>query len=72
MVLYIEDDVFAILRSTNLKTWEETHRFSLEKAWECPDLLKIPKEDGGFKWMFWCAVGFYFWGDFDGYQFHTD
>ena len=72
MVLYIEDDVFAILRSTNLKTWEETHRFSLEKAWECPDLLKVPKEEGGSQWMFWCADGYYYWGDFDGYEFHTD
>lgn len=72
MAIYVEENIFAILRSEDLASWQETDRFALEKAWECPDLIKIPDEKGGYKWMFWCADGFYFWGEFDGYKFKTD
>lgn len=72
MVLFIQDNDFGIYRSTDLAEWKETQRFTLEKAWECPDLLKVPCEEGGYKWMFWSADGFYYWGEFDGYTFETD
>ena len=29
-------------------------------------------EGGGSRWMFWTADGFYFLGDFDGYEFKSD
>lgn len=69
MVLYLKDRDFAILRSANLKDWEMTQRFALEDAWECPDLIRVPVEEGGFRWVFWSADGFYFLGEFDGYTF---
>ena len=72
MLLYLEETDFAIYRSADFKNWEETQRFKLDKAWECPNLLKVPIEDGGFKWMFWAADGFYYWGEFDGYTFKSD
>lgn len=69
MVLYLKERDFAILRSGNLKDWEMTQRLSLPDAWECPDLVRVPVEEGGFRWVFWCADGFYFIGEFDGYTF---
>lgn len=72
MVLWLEMNDFAILRSTDLAQWEQTERFTLEEAWECPDLVKLTNESGEEKWMFWSADGFYYWGEFDGYHFQTD
>ncbi len=72
MCLWLEGNDFAILRSVDLKEWSITDRLTLEKAWECPDLVKIPTEDGRGKWLFWSADGFYYWGEFDGYRFFTD
>lgn len=69
MVLYLEKNEFAILRSENLTDWRMTQQLTLEDAWECPDLVRIPVEGGGSRWVFWCADGFYFVGDFDGYTF---
>ncbi len=75
MVLYLEGNDFGIFRSKDLKHWEKSQHFTLPEAWECPDLLCVPAEDASgspSKWMFWTADGFYYWGDFDGYQFVTD
>ena len=72
MILYLEENDFGIFRSPDLKEWTQTQRFSVEKAWECPDLLKIPCVNGEDAWMFWCADGFYYWGSFDGYEFVSD
>ncbi len=69
MVLYLEKNEFAILRSTDLVDWKLTQRLELEDAWECPDLFQVPVESGTSRWVFWCADGFYFLGDFDGYSF---
>ena len=71
MVLYLEKNDFGIFRSKDLKDWEQTDRFTIEKAWECPDLLCVPGPDGE-KWMFWSSDGFYYWGEFDGYTFSSD
>lgn len=69
MVLYLEGFDFAVFRSEDLKNWTMTQKIHLEDAWECPDLVRVPVEGGGSRWMFWCADGFYFLGDFDGYTF---
>lgn len=72
MALYLDQNDFAIFRSKDLKNWKKSQSLTLEGAWECPDLRKIPVEGGGEKWMFWSADGFYFLGDFDGFEFKTD
>lgn len=72
MVLYLQRNDFGIFRSEDLEHWEQTQEFTLDQAWECPDLREIPIESGGTKWVFISADGFYFLGDFDGYQFETD
>lgn len=69
MVLYLEENDFAILRSGNLSDWTLTQRITLDNAWECPDLFQVPVEGGGDRWVFWCADGYYYLGDFDGYKF---
>lgn len=72
MVLFLEGNQFGIFRSENLQSWVCTQTLELDKAWECPDLREIPVEGGGSKWVFWSADGFYFLGEFDGFQFMTD
>ena len=72
MVLYLENNDFGVFRSTDFKNWGKSQHLTLDKAWECPDLLKVACDDGSYKWMFWSADGFYYWGDFDGYKFTSD
>lgn len=72
MVLYLKANDFMILRSKDLKNWKKTQVLTLDQASECPDLREVPVEGGGSKWMFWTADGFYFLGDFDGYEFKSD
>lgn len=69
MILYLDKNEFAILRSDNLMNWRLTQQFSLDGAWECPDLRSISTKDGESAWVFWCADGYYWIGDFDGYLF---
>ena len=72
MVLWLEKNDFGILRSDDLRNWRMTDRLTLDQAWECPDLIRLPGADGGAEWMFWSADGYYFWGTFDGFRFQTD
>jgi sucrose-6-phosphate hydrolase SacC (GH32 family) len=72
MCLWLEKSDYAIFRSTNLEQWEQSHRFTLQDAWECPDLIKVKTETGKYQWVFWTADGFYYFGTFDGYRFVTD
>lgn len=75
MALYLEENTFALFRSSDLIHFEETQCLELPGAWECPALFPLPveKEDGtvgvGEKWVFWSADGYYFVGSFDGYSF---
>lgn len=69
MLLFLDGNDFAIFCSTDLEHWEQTQTFTLPRAWECPDLFKLPADDGTEHWVFWSADGFYFLGDFDGKQF---
>lgn len=75
MVLWLEGNAFAILRSENLRDWKQSQRLELQDAWECPDLLCLNTEGaeaGETHWVFWSADGFYFPGSFDGYCFTPD
>lgn len=69
MALWLEENAFGIFRSQNLRHWEQSDRFTLEGAWECPDLFCLDCEEGGKCWFFWAADGFCFPGAFDGYHF---
>ena len=70
MVLYLDDNEFAIFRSTDLLHFTLTKRLILEDAWECPDLFEVEVKGEDSKiWIFWSADGYYFPGKFDGYTF---
>lgn len=73
MTLWLQEDEFAILRSTDMKEFSISHRFRLKDAFECPDLFYLPVVGEEMsKWVFWCADGYYYIGDFDGYTFTWD
>ena len=44
MVLYLDENEFAIYRSDNLLDWEEMQRFGFPGMWECPDLFELKVE----------------------------
>lgn len=69
MALFLEGNDFAIFRSHDLQQWEQTDRFTLDDAWECPDLLCLTSDTGETCWFFWSADGFYYQGEFDGFHF---
>ena len=71
MVLWIQGNEFGILRSENLQDWKQVSSFTLPEAWECPDLFRLQGENET-KWVFTSADGFYYFGEFDGFTFHTD
>ena len=74
MVLFLDDDEFALFRSQDLDHWEESQRFPAPGMRECPDLFELPvdNEPGRKKWVFWSADGFYLIGHFDGYRFDLE
>jgi len=79
MCLWLEKDEFAIFRSIDLENWEISQRLNLEQGFECPDLFELnvetEKNELGIrekKWVFWCADGYYYTGEFDGYEFLPD
>ncbi len=69
MVLFLEGNDFAIFRSQDLLYWEQSDRFTLDDAWECPDLFCLTADTGETCWFFWTADGFYYPGEFDGFHF---
>lgn len=69
MVLYLENDEFVILNSTDLQHFTVTQHFYMEGSGECPDLRCISADDGSRHWMFMQADGRYYLGDFDGSRF---
>lgn len=72
MVLWLKENDFGIFRSEDLENWTQSDCLTLERAFECPDLVRLYDEQGNAHWMFWCADGYYFFGTFDGYHFRTD
>ncbi len=69
MVLYLAEDDFAILTSSDLRHFTKTQQLSMPGSGECPDLRRVPSEDGEERWMFLQADGQYLIGDFDGEHF---
>lgn len=69
MVLYLENDEFVILNSTDLRNFTVTQHIYMEGSGECPDLRRVSCDDGGEQWIFMQADGSYYVGDFDGSRF---
>jgi sucrose-6-phosphate hydrolase SacC (GH32 family) len=69
MALYLTDDRFCLLRSTDAKQWERIQNITLEHDSECPDFFPLLDEAGIERWVFWGGSGTYLIGDFDGALF---
>ena len=74
MALYLDGYEYALYRSNDLLHWTQTQTLTIDGMRECPDLFRLDMEggQGGSKWVFWSADGFYVTGDFDGYRFTPD
>ncbi len=68
MPLYLEGNRYALFRSPDGVTWQETDRVEIAGNTECPDLfpLSLASEE---HWVFWAAGGRYRIGAFDGRRF---
>ncbi len=71
MTLWIRDDRFDLLGSTDLREWTTLSEFQFPDGYECPDLLELPVDGDpdDTRWVFWEAAGNYIIADFDGEQF---
>ena len=71
MALYLVDNDFAILGSTNLKEWNLLQRFTIPGSSECPDFfsMTVLGKSDETKWVFAPADGNYLIGSFDGTAF---
>jgi len=72
--------------SADLKHWKEVGRFGNASVsgndWECPNLVRLPVEGGGMRWVLFVSAGpdasqgggtvQYFVGEFDGRYFTAD
>lgn len=76
MALYLEDDVYTLLKSYNLTDWQELQRISLPGDNECPDIFKLPvtkdNTNTEYKWVIIGAHDKYLVGDFKTGKFKSD
>jgi sucrose-6-phosphate hydrolase SacC (GH32 family) len=71
MVLFLINNDFAILSSTDLRNWTQTSTFTFTNAYECPELFPLPVDGNtnDVKWVFYTNLGHYYIGGFDGNTF---
>ena len=69
MALYLEDDRYCLLSSSDAKTWTRFQEITLEGESECPDFFPIVDDVGAERWVFAGAGGSYRVGSFDGETF---
>ena len=69
MALYLADDRYCLLRSTDGKQWVRFQYITLQHDSECPDFFPLLDEAGIERWVFWGGGGTYLVGDFDGTLF---
>lgn len=70
MALYLDQNDYALLGSTNLKEWTRLSILQIPDT-ECPDIFELPVDGDpeNTKWVFWGASGKYYLGSFDGTTF---
>ena len=73
MVLYLDDDRFALLTSPNLCDWTRRHEVRLPTH-SCPDLFQLAVDGNpdDTRWVLWAADTRYLVGSFDGERFVAD
>ncbi len=71
MALYLDENDFMLLRSKNLRDWNQLQKLTLPDSSECPDFfeLAVDGDPTDTRWVFWGANGRYLLGTFDGHKF---
>jgi fructan beta-fructosidase len=71
MALYLINNDFAFLSSTDLIHWTQTSTFTFPGTSECPELfpLALDGNTNNQQWIFWAGGGQYDVGQFDGNKF---
>jgi sucrose-6-phosphate hydrolase SacC (GH32 family) len=71
MALYLDENDFMLLRSKNLRDWNQLQKLRLPDSSECPDFfeLAVDGDPTDTRWVFWGANGRYLLGTFDGRKF---
>ena len=69
MALYLEDERYCLLSSSDLKEWSHLQDIVLPGTYECPDFFPLVDEDGVNRWVFSGAGSGYLVGQFDGNKF---
>jgi len=72
MALYLEDDEYCLLRSENLRDWQELQRIRLPGDNECPDLFPLTTDSGERRWVLMGAHDKYRIGDFRTGKFRSE
>ncbi len=70
MALYLEEDIYGILKSNDLLHWNLVQKLALPGDNECPDLFPITADDGNRKWVLIGAHDRYIIGDMGDDGFH--
>ncbi|MBE6616875.1 MAG: glycoside hydrolase family 32 protein [Ruminococcaceae bacterium] len=63
MALYLEQDIFGILTSSDLMNWELLQRFHFPGDYECPDIFTMYTKEGERKWVIMGARNRYMVGE---------
>lgn len=69
MALYLDDDIYCILRSNDLVNWEELQRILMPGENECPDIFPLCDNEGVRKWIIIGAHDKYLVGSFKNGKF---
>lgn len=72
IALYLQDDIYCILKSYDLIVWKELQRLSLPGDNECPDIFPLTDSNGNRKWIFSGAHGRYLVGKFENGKFEPE
>lgn len=69
MALYLDEDVYCLLKSSNLTSWEEIQKIHLSGDNECPDIFMLRDIYGARKWVIIGAHDKYLVGRFENGEF---
>lgn len=72
MALYLAEDRYCLLKSSDAKNWSRFQDLTLSGDSECPDFFPLQDSAGVERWVFWGASGLYTVGSFDGESYRAE